>query len=360
MDFNNPLSFEEFKEASYEAWKAQALLELKKDDIKSLQWKTSQNIPAGPYYDTSVASLTPYHNHINPPDDYFPDARIWENRQFINYADDELTNKKILHALKGGADGIVLNIYNKNLVFEKLLKEVKLSYCSISFITNEPEVISGYLKYCQSTGEYEKISGGVFWSNTKTAISAINALAGREIPKAFRYIGFNPDLPLPQQLKTVAELAELSTEHDFTELLKTRVAITLNVQEDYFQGLALTKAIRITSYQLLKAINRDILPEDIFIQAFSPVYRNEKLGPHENMLKSTTAAMAAIIGGCNGLVLIPENEENPFMQRIARNISHVLKEEAYLGKVADPSAGSYFIDHLVEKTVKHLWQQIRD
>lgn len=361
MNFKDPLSFQEFKEASYEAWKAQALKELKQESLESLDWKTSRNIPAGPYYDDSAIShLDPFHQHINLPADHAPGPRSWENRQLINYSDDESTNIKILQALEGGADGIIISTNNKSIAFEKLLKEVKLTYCSISFFTNEHDVIFNYLKYARSTGEYEKITGNVFWENIPSAISGIKNLATNEIPAGFRFIGFNNDHTITDHLKAIADLAESFPGKEIINLLKNRVTFTLNIEEDYFQGLALVKAARIISYQLIRSYNVDLLPEDIFIQAFSPVYKNEKYGPHENMLKSTTAAMAAIIGGCNGLVVMPENTESIFMQRIARNVSNVLKEEAHLGKVTDPSAGSYFIDHLVEQTSKYIWQQFRD
>lgn len=361
MNFKEPLSFKEFREASYEAWKAQALMELKKEDLKSLDWKTSLNIPAGPYYDKAeVSDLDPFHQHINIPDNYSLDARSWENRQLISYTDNKSTNKEILKALEGGADGVIITTNNKGIAFEKLLKEVKISCCSISFSTNEPDIISAYLNHCQSAGEYDKIRGGVFWSSITAATSGIKALSENDVPSAFKYIGFSNNMTLQEQLKAIAALARGFRDDDLTEIFKSRLTCTLNVEEDYFQGLALIKAARILFYHLIRSFNIDLLPEDIFVQAFSTVYKNEKYGPHENMLKSTTAAMAAIIGGCNGLVVVPENQESPFMQRIARNVSHVLKQEAYLGKVMDPSAGSYFIDHLVEKSVKYFWQQFQD
>jgi len=48
------------------------------------------------------------------------------------------------------------------------------------------------------------------------------------------------------------------------------------------------------------------------------------------------------------------DEENATSQerRIARNVAAILKEEAYLDKVQDPSAGSYFLENLVADLVK--------
>jgi methylmalonyl-CoA mutase len=50
----------------------------------------------------------------------------------------------------------------------------------------------------------------------------------------------------------------------------------------------------------------------------------------------------------------PLDEENATSQerRIARNVAAILKEEAYLDKVQDPSAGSYFLENLVADLVK--------
>jgi methylmalonyl-CoA mutase len=49
----------------------------------------------------------------------------------------------------------------------------------------------------------------------------------------------------------------------------------------------------------------------------------------------------------------PLEEEHATTQerRIARNVSVLLKEEAYLDKVQDPSAGAYFLENLVADLV---------
>jgi methylmalonyl-CoA mutase len=44
-----------------------------------------------------------------------------------------------------------------------------------------------------------------------------------------------------------------------------------------------------------------------------------------------------------------------FSSRIARNIQIVLKEESYLDKVVDPSAGSYYIESLTDEIAQMAW-----
>ena len=45
-----------------------------------------------------------------------------------------------------------------------------------------------------------------------------------------------------------------------------------------------------------------------------------------------------------------------FAERIARNQQLLLKEESYLDKIADPAAGSYYIENLTDQIAKGAWE----
>ena len=86
------------------------------------------------------------------------------------------------------------------------------------------------------------------------------------------------------------------------------------------------------------------------------------------MIRSTTQAMAAVIGGADRLVVIPSNmanlsadrqegeESNSFSHRIARNVQHLLKMESYLDRVIDPAAGSYYVEALTNQIAERAWE----
>jgi methylmalonyl-CoA mutase len=82
--------------------------------------------------------------------------------------------------------------------------------------------------------------------------------------------------------------------------------------------------------------------------------------PHANMLRTTTEAMSAIIGGTNSLTVRPYNAmyENTtaFTERIARNQQLLLKEESHFDKIVDPSAGSYYIENLTNAIAEQAWK----
>ena len=83
--------------------------------------------------------------------------------------------------------------------------------------------------------------------------------------------------------------------------------------------------------------------------------------PDNDMIRHTTKAMSAILGGCNAISISPgqhlEEKRTVSSKRIARNISLILKEEAYFNKVNDPSAGSFFIEALTKQLVEKVWQE---
>jgi methylmalonyl-CoA mutase len=73
--------------------------------------------------------------------------------------------------------------------------------------------------------------------------------------------------------------------------------------------------------------------------------------PHVNMLRVTTEALSAIVGGCDSLTIAPCG----FDAHLAENVQHVLREESHLDKVQDPGAGSYYIEALTDALAAEAW-----
>lgn len=74
--------------------------------------------------------------------------------------------------------------------------------------------------------------------------------------------------------------------------------------------------------------------------------------PHTNLLRATTEAMSAAIGGCDSLSVQPFG----FDEHIATNIQHLLAEEAHLNVVADPAGGSYYVETLTASLAFQAWK----
>ncbi|MDR1652769.1 MAG: methylmalonyl-CoA mutase small subunit [Prevotellaceae bacterium] len=79
-----------------------------------------------------------------------------------------------------------------------------------------------------------------------------------------------------------------------------------------------------------------------------------------NMLRTQTEAMSAALGSVNSLTVLPYDcaykQSDDFSERIARNQQLLLKEESHFDKVADPAAGSYYIESLTNELAHQAWE----
>jgi methylmalonyl-CoA mutase len=104
----------------------------------------------------------------------------------------------------------------------------------------------------------------------------------------------------------------------------------------------------------------DKIDSSIFINSITTGWNKTIYDPYLNILRLTTEAMAAILGGCNSLLIKPYDawykEPGSFSERISRNIQIILKEESYFDRVVDPAAGSYYIESLTDALMEQAWQ----
>jgi methylmalonyl-CoA mutase len=81
---------------------------------------------------------------------------------------------------------------------------------------------------------------------------------------------------------------------------------------------------------------------------------------YNNLLRGATGAMSAAIGGCDAIEITPFDAAcqppDDFSRRLARNTQIILKNEAGLDRVADPAAGSYYIETLTASLAREAWK----
>jgi methylmalonyl-CoA mutase len=100
------------------------------------------------------------------------------------------------------------------------------------------------------------------------------------------------------------------------------------------------------------------------VHAYPSLWSKTIYDPSVNLLRDTTEAMSAILGGCNSLTIEPYDafykNTQSFLRRIARNVSSVIKEESYLDKAVDPMAGSYYLVNLTNEIAKNSWSAFQE
>jgi methylmalonyl-CoA mutase len=133
------------------------------------------------------------------------------------------------------------------------------------------------------------------------------------------------------------------------------------IGSSYFMEMAKLRAARFLWSRILEAypdFREDLAP--MYLLSQTSGWNQTLYDPHVNMLRATTSAMSAILGGTDSLTVLPYDlplgGPGPSSLRIARNIQIILQEEAYLDKVMDPAAGSYYIENLTDTLINGAWK----
>ena len=139
-----------------------------------------------------------------------------------------------------------------------------------------------------------------------------------------------------------------------------RVVLGLCVDADAFIGVAKLRAARRIWARLAGACGADA---EARIEARSSGRMLTRADPWTNMIRLTAAAFAAAAGGADVVVLGAFTDAlgppTAFARRQSRNIQLVLMEEASLGRVIDPAAGSGYVEALTDEMARAGWAQLQ-
>jgi methylmalonyl-CoA mutase len=346
--------FKDFGKHTREDWGKMASSEIEgKNPDETLAWKAGQ-LPGKAYYDKTDLPASSF--QLSPAKNSFLGNRTWHNLPTVIVHSAKEANQLALNHLQHGADGILFDIRNiKSVEISELIEGMEWPYCMISFRGTEKSLeslidIPAYIQ--KKNWKAESITGFILWDsipkNTSGLLKAFETLPG------YKVLGFSSDgEEAVEQLSSLLNRGKSMLEN--TGKFSEKIAFSIPAGTDFFLDIAKLKALRWLWFEVTNAHGiKSFQPENLFIHASSEVWLNDNFQPHSNMLKSTTAAMAAIVGGCDALTVHPEKENDSNMNRIARNVSNVLREESHFSKVADGTAGSYYVESLTKQIIDQV------
>lgn len=391
--------FEEFPPVSTGLWEEVIRNDLKGADYdKKLVWNTLEGIPLRPYYrEEDIKDLF----HVNSLPGEFPYVRgkkngsgDWLVRQEIFVKDTVDANAKAIDALMKGAGsiGFVLDekVKYKQKDISSLLKDICLASAEINFrygisslelleFTDKENISrGGTVSELHGSVEYDPIGDLLTTGNFPVNEEKSFEMAASMIEYAFRMPNFtvlnvNASIFHNSGGSAVHELAfAISSAADYLERLTKKgipaekvadkIRFTFAVGSNYFMEIAKFRAARYLWSKIIEAW--EISPEisgKMIIHAVTSNWNKTIYDPYVNVLRSTTESMSAVLGGADSLCVYPfdrpfRKEGTPFSERIARNTQLILKEEAYFDKIADPSAGSYYIESLTASLIEESWK----
>jgi methylmalonyl-CoA mutase len=138
-----------------------------------------------------------------------------------------------------------------------------------------------------------------------------------------------------------------------------RVRFALSAGSNFFMEVAKFRAARQVWAQAVRAMGGNEEAQKMHLHVRTSTFNKTLLDPHTNMLRTTTEAFSAVVGGCDGLHVGPFDEvirpPDEFSRRIARNTQTILAEECDLNRVIDPAGGSWFVEKLTNEVAQGAW-----
>lgn len=325
---NSPDNPNPFPVGTRQAWEQAAREELQGADPWQKLTHEVQGVSVRPYY--SKEDTPPGTAFRLPASDAgFLGPRTWYNCPRVIVINEVDGNAEALEHLRQGADGIFFELRGA-VDFEKLLAQVEWPLCTLHFLAGDDAEASA-----KSLANYQnRLKGPIR-----------GAWYGKGSAEFRTDLAFHP---VGHSIPTTSTPAETMAEHlgqVLAGLGKTSkpVALRLETGTDFFLEIAKLRALRHAWNQMTG--NKTPL----HIHTCSPPWSPEAYEPHANLLKATTAAMSAILGGADSITIDPETTDHAMKRRVARNVAILLREESRFAKVADPLAGAYFIDSLTQQ-----------
>ena len=128
---------------------------------------------------------------------------------------------------------------------------------------------------------------------------------------------------------------------------------------DFFMGIAKLRAARLLWAKAVAASGGNADAQKMRIYASTALWNKTQLDPYVNMLRNTTEAFSAVVGGADNLYVAPFDEvartPDDFSKRIARNTQIMLAEECHFDHVVDPAGGSYYVETLTAQVASAAW-----
>lgn len=133
------------------------------------------------------------------------------------------------------------------------------------------------------------------------------------------------------------------------------------VGANFFMEIAKFRAARVIFANIIKEYGGNEEAQKICIHGRTSKHNKTKFDPYVNMLRTTTEAFSAVMGGVDSLHVGAFDEvvrmPNDFSRRIARNTQIMLSEECHFNHVVDPAGGSWFVENLTKMLGEQAWEK---
>lgn len=367
-----------FPPADEAAWRALVAKTLGDKPFESLTKTTAENLPIAPLY---AAALKGAGFPVRP----FEPVRAWDVRTLSAHPDPARANAELLADLEGGAASVIVRGHATADDLGRALKDVVVELAPVG-------LDAGFLgpKAADALHAIAKASPGARLNLHLDPLGAFAEAGESPGPVESHVISAATVAARLAQTYPHAQLflasGRVAHEAGGGEALEVAVAATsaiayakalvraglpmdeafaritlgLAADADYFVNIAKLRAARAVFARIATASGAAPLAR---IEARSSRRMLTAQDAWTNMIRLTVADFGAAVGGADAVVLGTYSDAiglpTALARRQSRNAQLVLMEEAHIGKVADPAAGSGYIETLTDQIARAAWNHLQ-
>ncbi len=384
----------EFPSGSSKVWMDQLNIDLKGRDISKLLWKSPEGIEVAPFYTPEdrnklahVVQFVKQIPHLKGNGAY---SNNWNIRQDISVLDIAKSNRKAISLSKLGINelGFIFHEKSPGLEIAGLLENLDLSQIRLNLSSgaNSFDLLKTIIPWLKSNKvNRDFFSGGIEYDPLGNLVLSgkFYISEAEDMKQAYKLLSFslehnsnikllslsgnifsNLGCTIVEELGFSLAMASEYISH-ISEMginpsdIANTMQLNLGIGPNYFFEIAKIRSARWLWSVLTKAFEAEDANK-IFIQSVPTSFNKTKFDSYVNMLRYTTEALSAAIGGANSINIFPfnsiEKQAGDFSERIARNTQIILKEESYINKINDPAAGSCYIESLTNSIAERSWE----
>ena len=361
--------FEEFPPVTTEQWEQVIQKDLKGADYaKRLLWQTEEGITVKPYYRTADIDGIPC---LDTAPGQFPFLRgtrpdnDWKIREEIDETNPIDANALASKALAAGAEEVAFTavVLQNSTDFDTLT--AGLADATLHFAGSETvarlAVASG-----RTTGS---VAVDPLAAPDLAAELTQNAAPGFQTAVIAGYRLGDSGATVVQELGySIAagiEALALLTDRGLTAARANQaLAFQFSVGSNYFFEIAKLRAARQLWARVLTAYGVERNEAKGTFWSRTSWWNKTVYDPYVNLLRTTTEAMSAAVGGADAVTVLPFDntyrQAEEFSRHLARNTQTILKHEAWLDRVADPAGGSWYVERLTDSIAREAWKLVQE
>jgi len=362
---------EEFPPISTEAWEEAIRKDLKGADYtRKLMWQTEEGLAVKPYYRKEDIAALDSLRQSRVCSSIAAGRRLngdWRIREEIDAINPEQANQDARRAVAAGAEQIAFLNANVQNGSDLGLLLVNLQEVPIHF-QNAGKALLRLLttREKERSASAQLSSGWNPFESPAFAAEILLALPPGFVPFTIDGSGFEESGASAVQeigftlAAAIDFLGEMTSRTIEVDRAAAAIEFSFAIGANYFFQIAKLRAFRILWARVQESFGGKQQSVPARIHARSSRWNKTIYDPHVNILRATTEAMSAALGGADSISVAAFDEcyraPNEASRRMARNTQIVLKQEALLSRVADAGAGSYYLEFLTDFIARESWK----